>query len=142
MYWPVNSCSPSQSQVLSDITCKQTHLQNHVCFVQDNIPCAQHTQAYTAGSQRIQYCALRDGKEAKSSWTPSMCKVPQEVIFTYTSPLCISHSHCSLIRKKREMNLIDIGLAKKFIWVFCEMIWKKLNEIFGQPNMLCNQGKK
>ena len=36
------------------------------------------------------------------------------------------------------MNLIDIGLAKKFIWVFCEMIWKNLNEIFGQPSMLYN----
>ena len=44
-----------------------------------------------------------------------MCKVPQEVIFTYTSPLCISHSHCSLIRKKKKREkwiLLILGWPK------------------------------
>ena len=28
-----------------------------------------------------------------------------------------------------------IGLAKSFIWVFCNIIWKTLKELFGQPSI-------
>ena len=30
---------------------------------------------------------------------------------------------------------IYIGLAKNFIWVFHKLLWKKPNELFGQPNI-------
>ena len=30
---------------------------------------------------------------------------------------------------------VNIGLAKKFIWVFPKMLQKNLNELFGQPNI-------
>ena len=29
-----------------------------------------------------------------------------------------------------------IGLAKKLIWVFRKMVWKNLNELFGQPSIM------
>ena len=32
--------------------------------------------------------------------------------------------------------LRSIGLAKKLIWVFRKMVWKNLNELFGQPNIM------
>ena len=28
-----------------------------------------------------------------------------------------------------------VGLAKKFIWLFCNSTWKNPNELFGQPNV-------
>ena len=29
-----------------------------------------------------------------------------------------------------------IGLAKKFVLVFWTLVWKNLNKLFGQPNIL------
>ena len=28
-----------------------------------------------------------------------------------------------------------LGWPKSLLWVFCKMLWKTLNELFGQPNM-------
>ena len=28
-----------------------------------------------------------------------------------------------------------VGLAKQFIWLFCNSTWKNPNELFGQPNV-------
>ena len=31
-------------------------------------------------------------------------------------------------------QLFFTGLAKKFVWVFCNIVWKNLNKYYGQPN--------
>ena len=29
---------------------------------------------------------------------------------------------------------MDIGLAKKFVWIFHTTLWENPDELFGQPN--------
>lgn len=38
--------------------------------------------------------------------------------------------------KNLQLEEVSIGLAKKFIRLYCKILWKKPNEIFGQPNNL------
>ena len=49
-------------------------------------------------------------------------------------------AHCiecidSVIKIAKDVRR-DIGLSKKFVRLFCTMLWKNPNEIFGQPNMI------
>ena len=39
----------------------------------------------------------------------------------------------------RDFMHVCIGLAKKFIWVFCKMLWKNLNELLNQPSICENE---
>ena len=56
------------------------------------------------------------------------------------NPFCL---FLSLFRMKMEdrwhimnsLNTQKIRLAKKFIWVFCKILSKNPNELFGQPNI-------
>ena len=43
---------------------------------------------------------------------------------------CLSHPVCG------------IGLAKEFVWVFCNILRKNLNKLFGQPNIFFWQPKQ
>ena len=46
----------------------------------------------------------------------------------------------TLKQKRKHQNShnacdCNIGLAKKFVRIFCRLLWENPNELFGQPNM-------
>ena len=44
--------------------------------------------------------------------------------------------------KDPHVNICSTELAKKLIWVFCNIIWKNLSELFGQPNSFIDNNQK
>ena len=44
--------------------------------------------------------------------------------------------------KDPRVNICSTALAKKFIWVLCNIIWKNLSELFGQPNTFIDNNQK
>ena len=69
-------------------------------------------------------------------WT-TVCQAPLSMAFSrqeYWNGLPFPS-----IRQYLFLSFPLIGLAKKFVCVFSNILWKNLNELFGQPNCLLNR---